>query len=69
MSISEIRGVGSETVDVVPLVTFRQEGVDDNGRAFGRFTGSGETPLFAEHIRSHGIDLPPNLFESVVLVK
>ena len=69
ISISEVHGITADTVTVVPLVAFRQEGLDDRGRVFGRFAGTGETPLFSDHIRSHGLDLPSDLFERVYQVK
>ena len=68
ISISEVRGINAETVDVISLVAFHQEGVDEHGKIFGRFTGTGETSLFDEHIRSHGQALAPDLFERVYQV-
>jgi len=62
ISISEVHGMADESVSVVPLVTFVQEGVDDRGRVLGRFSGTGAEPLFGDHIRSHGLDLPSDLF-------
>ncbi|PIE73707.1 MAG: pilus assembly protein CpaF [Deltaproteobacteria bacterium] len=62
MTISEIQGIRDDIVAVQPLVRFRQEGVNESGHIFGRFQGTGTTPVFAEHIRSYGLDLPANLF-------
>ncbi len=65
MSISEVHGMDTDSVSVIPLVVFRQEGVDDRGRAFGRFEGTGTESIFSNHIRSHGLDLPPDLFQRI----
>jgi pilus assembly protein CpaF len=55
----------ADEVSVVPLVAFRQVGVDDNGRVQGRFEGTGNTPMFSDHIQSHGVTLPPDLFRHI----
>ncbi len=65
ISISEVRGLQDQAISVVPLVMFKQLGVDSRGRIFGRFQGTGTTSAFMEHIRSHGIDLPEELFSRV----
>lgn len=68
MSISEVHGMADETVAVVPLVAFVQEGVDDRGRVLGCFKGTGKASLFSDHIRSHGRALPEGLFSRSVQV-
>ncbi|BBO86507.1 CpaF pilus assembly protein, ATPase CpaF [Desulfosarcina ovata subsp. sediminis] len=68
MSISEVHGMADESVAVVPLVSFVQEGVDDRGRVLGRFKGTRSEPLFGDHIRSHGLTLPEGLFSRSVQV-
>ncbi len=65
VSISEVRGMTADEVGVVPLVVFRQVGVDDDGRVQGRFEGTGEAPMYADHIRSHGLALPADLFQQI----
>ena len=62
MSISEIRGMADEPVAVVPLVVFKQDGVDDEGRVYGRFTGTGAESAYMDHIRAHGLEMPADLF-------
>ncbi len=63
MSISEVCGMSGDAVSVLPLVIFQQEGVDETGRIIGRFEGAGRKPAFGEHIRTHGLALPPDLFQ------
>jgi pilus assembly protein CpaF len=68
MSVSEVHGMAADTVAVVPLVAFVQEGVDGKGRVQGCFKGTGKEPVFRDHIRSHGLDLPATLFSRTVQV-
>jgi len=62
ISISEVAGMSADNVSVTPLVVFHQQGVDDRGRAFGRFEGTGVQSIFTAHFHSHGSKLPENLF-------
>jgi pilus assembly protein CpaF len=68
LSVSEVHGMSADSVAVIPLATFVQEGIDDRGRVWGRFEGTGNAPLFGDHIRSHGVDLPADLFSHAVQV-
>ncbi|PIE58086.1 MAG: pilus assembly protein CpaF [Desulfobulbus propionicus] len=68
ISVSEVRGMVNEMVEVQPLIVFRQEGVDDAGQVYGNFQGTGTAPLFAEHIRSFGLEMPDDIFDHIVQV-
>lgn len=63
MSVSEVHGIKDDMVAVEPLVVFRQEGIDDEGHVYGQFQGTGNTPLFGDHIRSFGVELPDDIFD------
>ncbi|WP_028319518.1 CpaF family protein [Desulfobulbus elongatus] len=68
VSISEIHGIRDGTIMVEPLVVFRQENVDEQGRIVGSFQGTPAVPFFHEHLRANGFDLPVDLFARVVRV-
>ncbi len=65
VSISEMRGMKEESIVVEPLVIFRQENVDDQGRIVGVFTGTSSVSIYQEHLRASGHDLPADLFSRV----
>ncbi len=68
ISVSEVRGMVNDMVEVEPLILFRQEGIDDQGRVYGSFEGTGVASIFTDHIRSFGIDMPDDLFACTVQV-
>jgi pilus assembly protein CpaF len=41
---------------------FRQTGVSSEGHVQGRFEATGIRPRFLDHVASHGISLPAELF-------
>ncbi|MBL0715185.1 MAG: CpaF family protein [Desulfosarcina sp.] len=61
-SVSEITGMEGDTIVTQDIFVFNQEGVDANGRIFGNFNATGIIPIFAEHIKTYGMELRPSLF-------
>jgi pilus assembly protein CpaF len=45
------------------LFTFRQSGVDENGKIIGEFRPTGAMPTFFDTLRSRGINLDPGIFQ------
>jgi pilus assembly protein CpaF len=45
------------------LFTFRQSGVDENGRIVGEFKPTGAMPTFFDTLKSRGINLDPRIFQ------
>ena len=62
--ISEITGMEGEIVTMQDIFVFQRVGVDDQGRVVGQFQATGVRPKFTDLLKSHGIELPGNLFET-----
>ncbi len=62
ISVTEILGLENNTIEMQDIFRFVQKGVDEKGRIYGTFTGSGTPSKFLDHIRVNGIDLDPAIF-------
>ena len=51
-----------ETVIMQDIFVFKQDGIDESGRAFGHFESTGVRPGFMNRLEAAGIRLPANLF-------
>lgn len=67
--ISEVVGMENDTVVMQDIFCFKQEGVDENGRARGYFYSTGVRPSFVERLEASGVRLPANLFRQNVLMR
>jgi pilus assembly protein CpaF len=67
VQISEVTGVERDVINMHDLFVFEQTGVDQNRVAFGEFHATGLRPNCLERMQTHGITLPPTLFERRVL--
>ena len=45
------------------LFTFRQTGLDANGKILGEFKPTGAMPTFFDTLKSRGINLDPRIFQ------
>jgi len=62
--VSEIAGMQDEDHIILrDVFTFKQTGVDPNGKVVGSFEATGYIPSFAEQVRIKGISLPPDIFK------
>ena len=66
--VTEIVGMEEDTVVMQDIFRYMQEGVDEAGRARGRFESTGIRPKFMERLESAGIRLPASLFQQRVLL-
>jgi pilus assembly protein CpaF len=62
-SIQEITGMEGETITMQEIFSFRQTGVDAEGRVQGHFQATGIRPRFADRMRAFGVALPESLFD------
>jgi pilus assembly protein CpaF len=60
--VLEITGLEGDTVATQEIFTFKQEGVDAQGRVVGRFMASGFTPRFYEDLQARGLPVNLNIF-------
>ncbi|MDN5311915.1 MAG: pilus assembly protein CpaF [Thermoanaerobacteraceae bacterium] len=65
--ITEVLGMEGEVIVLQDLYTFRQTGIDRDGKIKGYFSCTGIRPKFMDIIEACGIKLPPNVFEPSIL--
>jgi pilus assembly protein CpaF len=65
VSVAEILGMKDGDVQFQELFTFKQVGVNAEGKAVGYHTATGVVPFRMEHLRAEGEDLSESLFAPV----
>ncbi len=68
MSIAEISGMEENMISMHDIFTFQRKGIGPKGNVVGRFQPTGIRPKFLERLRVAGIQLPTDLFETVMEV-
>ncbi len=64
ISISEVTGMDSETINMQDIFVFERRAIDENGKVRGTFRATGIRPAFADRLATSGARLRPALFES-----
>lgn len=67
--ITEVVGLEQDTVITQDVFRFEQDGMDENGRAYGRFIATGIRPTFMSRLEARGIKLPPTIFRQRVMLE
>lgn len=67
--ISEIVGMEQDTVIMQDIYRFDKEGVDESGRAFGKFIATGIRPTFMSRLESAGVRLPSSAFRERIMME
>ena len=60
--ITEIVGMEGETIVMQDIFRFQQDGIGENGKAFGHFESTGVRPKCIEYLETGGVRLPNGLF-------
>ncbi len=60
--ITEINGMEGETVVMQDIFRFVQDGIGENGKAYGHFVATGVRPSFMHRLESAGVRLPASTF-------
>jgi pilus assembly protein CpaF len=68
VSISEVLGTDGESVVLQDIFSFRQTGIDDDGKVIGSYAPTGVLPHFLEHLTAEGEGLPETMFQPVRVV-
>src|SRR5260370_34496526 len=68
-NITEVMGMEGDVIIMQDIFSFKQLGIDQNGRAHGQFEATGVRPGFVPRLESAGIKLPSNLFQERVLLR
>jgi len=67
--ITEVVGLEQETVVMQDIYKYVQTGVDESGRAIGRFEATGIRPSFMTRLESAGVRLPASAFRQRVMLE
>ncbi len=65
--ITEVLNMEQDTVIMQDIFLFVQDGIDEEGRAYGHFESTGVRPACMGRLESAGVKLPNNLFAARVL--
>ena len=65
--ITEVLNMEQDTVIMQDIFLFVQDGIDEDGKAFGHFESTGVRPSFMNRLESAGVRLPSNLFAARTL--
>ncbi len=60
--VTEVLNLEQDTVIMQDIFLFVQDGIDEDGRAFGHFEATGVRPTFMDRLEQAGVRLPANLF-------
>ena len=61
-SITEVTGMEGDTIQLNEIFYFKQDGVNSEGKVYGRFLATGRVPEFYEMLRNQGVDPDLSLF-------
>ena len=67
--ITEILGMEQDTIVIQDIYHYEKEGIDENGRAFGRFEATGVRPNFMDRLEAAGVRLPSSAFRQRVMLE
>ncbi len=67
--ITEIVGMENDTIVMQDIFRFVQEGIDENGKAYGKFICTGVRPKCMDRLESCGIRLPSAIFRERVMME
>jgi pilus assembly protein CpaF len=67
--ITEICGMENDTIVTQDIFKFVQEGVDENGKAVGKFVCTGVRPKCMARLEASGVRLPASIFRERVMLQ
>ena len=67
--ITEVVGMEQDTVVMQDIYRYEKQGVDENGRAYGRFVATGIRPTFMSRLEAAGVRLPSSAFRERVMLE
>jgi pilus assembly protein CpaF len=66
--ITEIIGMEQDTIVMQDIYHYAQDGIDERGRAYGKFEATGIRPTFMDRLESAGVRLPASAFRQRVML-
>ena len=67
--ITEVVGMEQDTIVMQDIYRFNQDGIDEMGRARGKFVATGVRPTFMSRLESAGVRLPSSAFRERVMLE
>jgi pilus assembly protein CpaF len=67
--ITEIVGMEQDTIVMQDIYHYCQDGIDETGRAVGRFEATGIRPTFMDHLEQAGVRLPASAFRQRTMLQ
>jgi pilus assembly protein CpaF len=67
--ITEVVGMEQDIITLQDIFLFEKTGITESGRIQGRFRATGIRPKFCDRLKSCGITLPAQMFQTVVEIK
>jgi pilus assembly protein CpaF len=63
ISVTEVQGMEGDVVVMQDVFRFEQDGVDRDGRAYGRIVSTGVRPLFMDRVLAHRAKIDNAIFQ------
>jgi pilus assembly protein CpaF len=67
--VTEVVGMEQDTVVMQDIYRYIQEGIDETGKARGRFEASGIRPTFMDRLEAAGVRLPASAFRQRIMLR
>jgi len=67
--ITEVVGMEQDTVVMQDIYKFEKQGLDETGRAYGKFIATGVRPTFMSRLEAAGVRLPSSAFRQRVMLE
>ena len=68
LAITEVQGMEGDVITMQDIFRYEQDGVNDEGKAFGRLVSTGVRPQFMERVLAQGTKLDNSIFVARDLV-
>ena len=68
-AIAEVVGMEQDIVVMQDIYRYDKQGVDENGKAYGRFVATGVRPVFMSRLESAGVRLPTSAFRERIMLE
>ena len=66
--ITEVVGMENDVIVMQDIFRYVQDGIDENGKAVGRFICTGVRPRCLDQLNAAGIRLPASIFQERVMM-
>jgi pilus assembly protein CpaF len=65
VSITEVLGCNNNEVQLQDIFTYKQVGVDEDGKVIGSYMPTGVLPTFLEHLSTSGEQVSEEMFQPI----